>query len=306
VTPTFFDDLGLDTPRTLLIFLKFWLNSSLMSENYLLQSYPHFIESVLCLIPGMRTCLINRWYQYLTARFTQRDWTFMNYGYAHLNGEEHLTLHKRDEADRHCIQLYHHVTDPANILNKKVLEVGSGRGGGCSYLARYLKPKAIIGIDFSSNQVDMCNRLHSQPNLSFRIGDAMKIPFPNQSFDAVINVESSHCYQSLKDFISEVKRVLRPGGLFSWTDILWKHGIDAISQYFRESGLRVIREWDITPSVLRALELDHDRKINRIKCLAPKFMHKMLYEFAAVKGTKVYKSLKDRKRVYLSKVCQKV
>jgi len=230
----------------------------------------------------------------------------MNYGYAHLNGEDNLVLQARDEADRHCIQLYHHVTAPVNILNKTVLEVGSGRGGGCSYLARYLKPKSIVGIDFSSNAVDMCNRLHSQPNLSFRIGNAMKIPFPNQSFDAVINVESSHCYQSMKDFISEVIRVLRPGGYFSWTDILWKHSTDAINQYFQKSGLQVIREWDITPSVLRALELDHDRKINRIKCLAPKFMHKMLYEFAAVKGTTVYKSLEDRKRVYLSKVFQKV
>ncbi|MBN2620695.1 class I SAM-dependent methyltransferase [candidate division WOR-3 bacterium] len=266
----------------------------------------HFIELVLFRIPGIKSCLINRWYQYLTARYTQREWTFMNYGYAHLNGEKKLALHTRDEADRHCIQLYHHVTAPANVLDKKILEIGSGRGGGASYLARYLKPKSIVGIDLSSNAVDLCNRMYSQPNLSFQTGDAMKIPFPDRSFDVVINVESSHCYQSMKDFIREVIRVLRPGGFFSWADILWKRSIEKTTRHFRNPGLRSIREWNITPSVLHALKLDHDRKLNTIKCLAPKFTHKMICEFAAVKGTKTYKSLKDQRRIYLSKIFQKV
>jgi ubiquinone/menaquinone biosynthesis C-methylase UbiE len=266
----------------------------------------HFIEPILYLTPGIKSRLINRWYQHLTARYTQREWTFMNYGYAHLNGEKKLALLTSDEADRYCIQLYHHVAAPANIFNKDVLEVGSGRGGGCFYLARYLKPKSIVGIDFSRNAVDLCNRMYSQPNLSFRVGDAMKIPFPDRSFDAVINVESSHCYQSMNDFIRETVRVLRPGGFFSWTDILWKRCLDRTNRHFRDSGLRAIREWDITSSVLRALKLDHDGKLNTIKCLAPKFMHKMIREFAAVKGTRVYKSLENRKRIYLSKVFQKV
>jgi len=266
----------------------------------------HFIESILCLPPGIKSRLINRWYQYLTARYTQCEWTFMNYGYAHVNGEDKLPLLTKDEADRYCIQLYHHVVLPANILNKEVLEVGSGRGGGCSYLARYLKPKSIVGIDFSSNAVDLCNRMYSQPNLSFRIGDAMKIPFPNRSFDVVINVESSHCYHSMKNFIREVIRVLRPGGFFSWTDIIWKRSIDKINRHFRNSGLRAIREWDITSSVLHALELNHDEKLNTIQCLTPKFTHKIIREFAAVKGTRIYKSLENRKRIYLSKVYQKI
>ncbi|OGC41577.1 hypothetical protein A2Y85_01200 [candidate division WOR-3 bacterium RBG_13_43_14] len=250
--------------------------------------------------------MINRWYQYLTKRYTQREWTFMNYGFAHLNGEEKLPLHLSDEADRYCIQLYHHVAAPTNILNKDILEVGSGRGGGCFYIARYLKPKSIVGIDFSRNAIDWCNRIYSVPNLSFQVGDAMKIPFPDRSFDVVINVESSHCYQSMHGFIREAMRVLRPGGFFSWTDILWTRCMDKINHHFRHSGLRAIKEWDITPSVLRALALDHDQKLHTIRNLAPRFMWKFLKEFTAVPGTKVYKSLENRKRLYLSKIFQKV
>jgi hypothetical protein len=110
----------------------------------------------------------------------------------------------------------------------------------------------------------------------------------------------------MKDFIREVIRVLRPGGFFSWTDILWKRDVEKTTRHFRNSGLRSIRERDITPYVLHALKLDHDRKLNTIKYLTPKFTHKMICEFAAVKGTRVYKSLEDQKRIYLSKIFQKV
>ncbi len=265
----------------------------------------HFTEPVAYLIPGIKSRLIKRWYQYLANRYRQPEWTFMNYGYAHLNGEEDLPLLSRDEADRYSIQLYHHVASPANVANKDVLEIGSGRGGGCSYIARYLRPKSIVGMDFSRNAVIRCRRLHSQPNLSFRIGDAMKIPFPDQSFDAVINVESSHCYYSFSGFINEVIRVLRPGGFLSWTDILWRHHEDKINWHFRNSGLYKIRDLDITPSVLRALDMDHDHKLRMIRSLAPRFLWKFLKEFTAVKGTKVYESLEKGKRIYLSKIFQK-
>jgi ubiquinone/menaquinone biosynthesis C-methylase UbiE len=43
-------------------------------------------------------------------------------------------------------------------------------------------------------------------------GDAENLPFPQVSFDAVINVESAHCYGSIERFLAEVHRVLRPGG----------------------------------------------------------------------------------------------
>ena len=37
-------------------------------------------------------------------------------------------------------------------------------------------------------------------------------------FDMVINVESSHCYGNFKEFVKQVDRILKPGGLFIFTD----------------------------------------------------------------------------------------
>ena len=49
--------------------------------------------------------------------------------------------------------------------------------------------------------------------------DSEDLPFPDDSFDAVINIESSHTYPNFSRFLAEVARVLRPGGHFLYTDV---------------------------------------------------------------------------------------
>lgn len=51
-------------------------------------------------------------------------------------------------------------------------------------------------------------------------GTAVALPFPQGSFDIVINIESSHMYPDWSAFACSVARVLRIGGAFAWTDIV--------------------------------------------------------------------------------------
>jgi SAM-dependent methyltransferase len=262
-------------------------------------------EFLIFLFPGVKRLLLKKWYQHLAGEYTLREWSFMNYGYADLDGETRLPLHRNDEPDRYYIQLYHHVTSACDLEGKDVLEVGSGRGGGCFYMARYLKPKRLVGMDYSRNAVDLCGRRYCLPNLRFHHGDAESIPFPDHSFDVVLNVESSHCYRSVPDFVREASRVLRPGGILSWADLRWSHGRAEADRIFRESGLRLVRDQDITANVVRALEKVHDDKLTTIQSHAPKYMWKLMREFTGVRGTKVYNAFRTRKKVYLSKVLRK-
>jgi len=262
-------------------------------------------EYLIFLFPDIKHFILKRWYQRLAREYKLSEWSFMNYGYAHLNGEPSIALHEADEANRMHIQLYDHVASQADIRGKDVLEVGSGRGGGCYYMARYLKPKNLVGIDYSQNAIDLCNRLFQAPNLLFRQGDAEALPFPDNSFDVVINIESSHCYKSVRNFMREVTRVLRPGGIFSWADLRWRNDAPGVNRIFNESGLRLIQDQDITPNVIRALELIHDAKLNMIQANAPKYLWKLMREFTGAKGTKVYNAFRKRKKVYLSKVLKK-
>ena len=96
------------------------------------------------------------------------DWVTMNYGYALLSKDGKILQDISEEQDRRevfSIQLYLYTAsvlpEIGSMEGKTLLEVGSGRGGGLSFLTRKLKPENSIGLDFSHNQVDFCNRRHA-------------------------------------------------------------------------------------------------------------------------------------------------
>jgi len=137
----------------------------------------------------------------LAKRVPTADWAFMNYGYAPSPADIDVPpLQSSDERNRLCIQLYLHAIDHADLQDKDVLEVGSGRGGGALFISRYMQPHSMTGLDFSQGAVDLCNRNRFAPGLIFVCGDALSMPFPASSFDAVVNIESSHCYESMDVF----------------------------------------------------------------------------------------------------------
>ena len=129
---------------------------------------------------------------------------------------------------------------------KNVLEIGSGRGGGAMHVLKYLKPETIVGIDISKEAIRLCDSFYKAPGLSFMIGDSENLPFKNNTFDVVINVESSHCYGNIPQFLSEVQRVLNPNGFFLWADFRTRNEMDMVFNLFSNSGLALIREKNIT------------------------------------------------------------
>tara|TARA_B100000959_G_scaffold286652_1_gene366282 strand:+ start:621 stop:1445 length:825 start_codon:yes stop_codon:yes gene_type:complete len=236
------------------------------------------------------------------------DWAFMNYGFDYDNKKREPSLSKEDEKYRYCIQLYHHAIEGLQVEDKTVLEVGCGRGGGTSYIARYMSPKKVVGIDYSKNVIALCNRIHSENNLEFVEGDASNIPFDNNIYDAVVNVESSHCYPSIPRFLSEVERVLRPGGLFVWTDLCPKKAVKKYEEAFSVFGLKCVESYEITKNVLRALDKEtiNETKNEIIKKNTPFYLRGIMKDFSGVKDTNIYKTLKDGRTKYYFKVFQKI
>ena len=237
-------------------------------------------------------------YELLARRVRRPEWAFMNYGYAPADGAD-LALEAADEVDRLCIQLYEH-TVAGDVAGRDVLEVGSGRGGGSSYLSRYRGPRSTTGVDFSAGAVALSTRHRRGPGLRFVQGDAQALPFPDATFDAVVNVESSHCYGSVPAFLAEVRRVLRPGGSFYWADLRPTRDVEALRGQFRGSGLELREERDITADVLRALRTDSDRKKDLIHRWIPRPLHPAFRPFAGIEGTRNYTGLERGDQRYLS------
>ena len=105
-----------------------------------------------------------------------------------------LPLAASDEPNRYGIQLYHRTATQADLSDKQALEVSCGHGGGASYLVRMLRPASYTGLDINADGIAFCRKTHHLPGLDFVHGDAENLPFPDESFDAVINVEASHGY----------------------------------------------------------------------------------------------------------------
>lgn len=266
----------------------------------------NFVDNY-CEFPAILRRPMWRIWHNLVLRF-DKDSTvnFMNYGYAGINAGPQLELDKKDEENRYCIQLYDHVVNSVSLENKKVVEIGSGRGGGASYIARYYKPIKYTGVDISSGVIKFCNDYYKVPGLSFIEGRAEKIPFENESYDAVVNVESSRCYSNVKTFFKEVYRILHADGHFLFADMIEPGQVKKMKGDLISCGFNIESDQNITKNVAKGLELDTKRRENQIQRKVPGFLRKLFEKFAGTKGSTRYNSFLNGQFQYWSFVLTKV
>jgi ubiquinone/menaquinone biosynthesis C-methylase UbiE len=247
-----------------------------------------------------REPVIRRWYDQMSRIDRDADMTLMNYGWASLDtGHVPVRLETVDEVNRYSIQLYHQVAGAVDLRGSDVLEVGSGRGGGAAFIARYLEPRTMTGLDFSPKAIAFCKNHYSVPNLSFQQGNAEHLPFQPSSFDAVVNIESSHCYGSIPGFLKEVHRVLRPGGHFLYSDYCQDSQLDNLRHQMSQTGFSIKSEIDISANVLKALQDDDGRKRELINRKVPAILKGFFHEFAGLQGTRSYNSaLRRGEKIY--------
>ncbi len=187
------------------------------------------------------------------------DWLFFNYGYEE-DPPMALPLAASDEPHRFFIQLYHRTAAQVDLSGKRVLEVSCGHGGGASYLVRALHPASYTGLDLNPAGIEFARKRHSLAGLKFVEGNAEKLPFPDQSFDAVLNVEASHLYPHFPRFLAEVARVLAPKGHFLYTDFRRRREIAEWDTALKDTPLQLISREDISADVLRGNEQNAPRK----------------------------------------------
>lgn len=99
----------------------------------------------------------------------------------------------------------------------KILDVGCGIGGSTRHMAkRWTKTAQVTGITLSKAQVERANlftQTQGIENALFLECDALNMEFPDASFDIVWAVESEMHMPDKDYFISEMVRVLKPGGM---------------------------------------------------------------------------------------------
>lgn len=106
----------------------------------------------------------------------------------------------------------------------QVLDIGCGLGADSFDLAVIVGPDGLVtGADFSESLIAEATRRSTGRNLSvvFEVGDAQSLRFPDGTFDAVRTERMLMHVPNVKQALSEMARVLRPGGRMAVLDFDW-------------------------------------------------------------------------------------
>lgn len=124
-------------------------------------------------------------------------------------------LAAQDELNRQLIQL-------ASLSDhQSVLDVGCGFGGTLQAIDQRFHQMELTGVNIDRRQLEICAELSSARNRYRWIeSDAMQLPFNAATFDRVFCVEAMFHFASRRQFLLEVSRVLRPGGIFIASDMI--------------------------------------------------------------------------------------
>lgn len=142
----------------------------------------------------------------------------------------------------------------------RVLDEGCGTGSLIRAIASMTEPSQIVGIDPSAGFLDYARSHYSDPRVTFELGDAQSLAFPNASFDICLGLLVMRHIPDTNKAASEMRRVTRSGGVLGtamWdssgghqlNQCLW----DAAYALDREAKVPADKESYGSPEELRAL-----------------------------------------------------
>jgi len=118
------------------------------------------------------------------------------------------------------------------------LDVCCGSGVVTEAIVERNAPDSIAGVDASPEQIDFARQHRAQPNVIFKTGNAMALPFADSSFDVAVCGLGLNYIPNPVRALEDFRRVVRPGGAIAV--YIWDYA----------RGARFLREfWDAAIAV---------------------------------------------------------
>lgn len=127
----------------------------------------------------------------------------------------------REQKARRLVKTLEDYFRERELKEMYLLDVGSSTGIIDNFLAQHFKK--VVGTDIDKKAVKSAQKHFRKNNLKFKVGDAMKLEFRDNSFDVVTCL---HIYEHVPNdnkLMREIYRVLKPGGVcyFAAGNRLW-------------------------------------------------------------------------------------
>lgn len=119
----------------------------------------------------------------------------------------------------------------------RVLDLACGKGTSAIFLAQKYGCR-VEGLDISEDLInearDLARRKRVSDAVSFRVGDALDLPYAKDEFDVVVSQAMLILVSDKRKAIHEARRVLKTGGYAGWLELSWKEHpnkefLDAVS-----------------------------------------------------------------------------
>ena len=220
---------------------------------------------------------------------------YLNFGYEPNENKQYarVTLPKY-LLNKQSVNLTLEVIGDTDLSGRRVLEIGSGRGGNILTMKEYFNPLLVVGVDLCEASVRFCKNTHQLPNLFFSVGDAENVPFAEGFFDVVFNLESSHAYPNRNKFYHEVHRVLKPDGCFLYSDILAVEEFIIAQHYCEDLGFQLTRNQDISSNVIMSCDKIAESRRDAFHAIESKKELQFVDYILAVPGSYHYECLKKK------------
>lgn len=228
-----------------------------------------------------------------------------NYGYAVINQDGKLISDIPVEFEDEVlpIQLYHYLATSfekkKHLAKMNVLELECQRGGGIDYIARNLKAKRCVGVTSSGSKAKFCQRRYDTPKLEFYNQTMSKVlenkDLTNENFDLIINIEgrSRFGFDTFKEIVEVTAQLLKSGGTFVIADYGTRSEIDSMRQELEASGLKIIKEEDLSLNIQHGFKLEQKKKQNILNTTLLDLIRALLWKLRIRERNKLETSLQN-------------
>jgi len=125
-----------------------------------------------------------------------------------------------------------------------IVDVANGLGAQDIVVRSVAQPRSLVAVNITESQLRSGRARLDEASATPVVADATRLPLANNSADGIISIEAAFHFPSRHHFFSEARRVLRPGGVLSMSDVSAERS-HTLSPREAIAGVTNLRVWGI-------------------------------------------------------------